>query len=231
MTADRLTAITVGVLFILATALPIVSVPIFGPLLTGPDYLANVAANAGIYTFAVALIVAMAGAVVAIAVAFYPVLKRTGRALAIGYVAARTIEGTLALVATAVWLGLLQWGRAFVLAGMPAESHFQSIGDLMFYAADTTFTLGTEIVFGVSAVILGYLLIRSRIVPLWLSGWGLIGGALLFVSGALNLNGISVPVWEAILTLPIAIQEMVLALWLIVRGFSAPAGAAVPSGD
>lgn len=231
MTADRLTAITVGVLFILATALPIVSLPIFGPLLTGPDYLANVAANSGTYVFAVFLILAMAGAVVAIAVAFYPVLKRTGEALAIGYVAARTIEGTLALIAAAVWLGLLNWGNAFVLAGMPADAHFQSIGDLMLYAADTTFLIGTEIVFGVSAVILGYLLIRSRIVPLWISVWGLIGGALLLVSGALNLNGISVPVWEAVLTLPIAVQEMVLALWLIIRGFAAPADTPAQTGD
>lgn len=230
MTPDRLTAITVGVLFILATALPIVSIPIFGPLLTGPDYLVNVAANAGTYVLALFLIFAMAGAIVAVAVAFYPVLRRTGEALAVGYVAARVIEGTLALVAAAVWLALLAWGNAFVLAGSAAGSHFQSVGDLMLYAADATFTLGTELVFGVSAVILNWLLIRSRIVPLWLSGWGLIGGALLFVSGALNLNGISVPVWEAVLTLPIAVQEMVFAVWLIVRGFAEPVETA-PTGD
>jgi hypothetical protein len=63
-------------------------------------------------------------------------------------------------------------------------------------------------------------LFQSQLVPRWLSLWGLIGAVLLLVAGTLALYGESpTSTISIVLTAPIGIQEMVLAGWLIVKGF------------
>jgi hypothetical protein len=61
-----------------------------------------------------------------------------------------------------------------------------------------------------------YLLYRSKLIPRWLSVWGLIGAALVLAVGVLGMFGHS----AMILWLPLAVNEMVLAVWLIVKGFN-----------
>lgn len=66
--------------------------------------------------------------------------------------------------------------------------------------------------------------VSIKFIPEWLSGWGIIGvilSLIVTVIGAFNLNFIS-GVVNTIFNAPIAIQEMVLALWLIVKGFNQP---------
>ena len=76
------------------------------------------------------------------------------------------------------------------------------------------------IVFSLTALILNYLLYQSELVPRWLSGWGLIGATLLLAAGLLEIFGINL---TDIINLPIALQEMVFAIWLIVKGFNSSA--------
>ena len=75
--------------------------------------------------------------------------------------------------------------------------------------------------FGLSALILYTLLYQSRLVPRWLSAWGFIGGVMVLTAGVLRLFGeSSTSPTSILLTVPIGINEMVLAVWLIVRGFN-----------
>jgi len=76
-------------------------------------------------------------------------------------------------------------------------------------------------------------LYRSRLVPRWLSGWGLVGATLVTVAGLLVMLDLAVPLGttQAILAIPIAVQEMVLAVWLIARGFNPAAIAVEPAGE
>jgi len=64
---------------------------------------------------------------------------------------------------------------------------------------------------------LNYLLYQSKLVPRWLSGWGFVGAALLWVYYLLQPFSIDL---IGILFIPIAVQEMIFALWLIVKGFN-----------
>lgn len=63
---------------------------------------------------------------------------------------------------------------------------------------------------------------QTRLVPRWLSGWGLLGAALAIAAGGLVLFGVIgyLSNVQVVMSLPIAVQEMVRALWLIVRGFT-----------
>jgi hypothetical protein len=84
--------------------------------------------------------------------------------------------------------------------------------------------IGTLIFLGLGGLCLNYLLYQSKLVPRWLSGWGLIGAALVLLYGLLSLFGLD----PGFLAAPIAVQEMVFALWLIVKGFT-PAAVASES--
>ena len=82
--------------------------------------------------------------------------------------------------------------------------------------------------FGVGALMYYYVFYRSRLVPRWLSGWGLVGGALMLVSTVSSgfTQDFGFTTVNTVLNIPIGLQEMVLAVWLIVKGFNPSALAA-----
>lgn len=225
MTRDKKSALIAGVFFILATVMGVLNAGMIGPLIGGDDYLIQMAQNAGLVNLSVLFNFIMAGAVVAIAVALYPILKRTNETLAIGYLSARIIEGTVLAITAIAWLALVPLGADYVSAGTPDGSHFQVLGDMLVSSSTAAFTLGAEIVFGISALILNYIFLRTRLVPAIISIWGLVGAALLLALGIMKVLGMPVETIEIAFTAPIALNEMVLAIWLIAKGVKVTAAA------
>ena len=223
-TSDKTTAKIIGTFFILATAMGILNTGMLGPLLASSDYLVGMSESSGLVMTSTFLNLIMAGAVVVIAVLIYPILKRTSETLAIGYLAARIIEGTVLAIGGIAWLGLASLGNEFVQAGTPDASHFQTLGDMLVTVSTSAFTLGSETVFGVTALILNYVFIKANLVPKWISIWGLIGGALLLTLGAMKTLGVPYSAVEIAFIAPIALNEMVLAVWLIAKGFNLTEG-------
>ena len=220
MNTHRKTAIIVGALFILATVASSLGIFIFSSILDAPDYLISVSANESQVIMAALFVLIDVVAVVGIAIMMYPILKKHNEALALGYVAARTIEGVLFTVYVVILLLLLTLSQEFVKAGTPEASYFQTGGTLLQAASDWALSLGLRLAFALSALILNYLLFNSKLVPRWLSGWGFVGATLVFALLLLEFFGINL---TEILDLPIALQEMVFALWLIVKGFNSSA--------
>ena len=159
-------------------------------------------------------------AVAGIAIVIYPILKKRNEALAIGYVGARIVESVLFIVNVITILTLLALSQEFVKAGAPDVSYFQTLGTVLLAAGDWAYLLGLGLAFALSALILNFVLYQSKLIPRWLSGWGLFGAALVFANYLLQSFSIN-PV--EILFLPIAVQEMIFAVWLIVKGFNSSA--------
>jgi hypothetical protein len=118
-------------------------------------------------------------AVVVIPVMLFPIFRKHGEALALGYLGSRIIESVVIIVGDISLLSLLTISREFVRAGAPDASQFQALGTLLLAASDWTFLLGPGIAFSLTALILNYILFESRLVPRFISAWGLIGAALL----------------------------------------------------
>ena len=93
------------------------------------------------------------------------------------------------------------------------------MAEVLFAAREWTYWFGPMAVFSVSALVLNWLLYRSRVVPTWISIWGFVGGLLLLASAIIEMFGQALGGWQAIFTAPIGINEMVLAVWLIIKGF------------
>lgn len=97
-------------------------------------------------------------------------------------------------------------------------SSFQTSGALIHALKDWTSIL-ENFPYGLGALILYYVLFQSELVPQWLSVWGLIGAILMLTMGLLRMFGYSV----IFLAIPIILNELVLAVWLIVIGFNSSA--------
>ena len=152
----------------------------------------------------------------------FPVIKRHNERLARGYVGARVFEGFFDVVVYGIApLLLLTLSLEFVEAGAPVDSYFQTAGALLLALRDWASIL-ENFPYGLGALILSFVLYRSVLVPRWLSVWGLVGAILVLAMGLLRLFGYPV----IFLAIPIILNELVLAIWLIVKGFNS---AAIPS--
>jgi len=217
---EKKTARIVGLLFITATVASSLGFAILDPILNAPDILVSVSANTTQVMIGVLLLLIDSAAVVGIAVLMFPILKKYSEALALGYAGFRVIEATVIIVASIILLSLLTLSQEYVQAAAPDASCFQTLGSLLLAVWDWALLLGIMIVFGLTALILNYLLYQSELIPRWLSGWGLIGAILLLAAGLLEIFDINL---TDLINLPIALQEMVFAIWLIVKGFNSSA--------
>lgn len=207
----------VGALFIIATVAYSFGVVLLDPILGGSDYLTNISANENILIIGAFLVLIDAVAVAGIAIVIYPVLKKHNEVLALGYVGARIAESVLFSVNVITTLTLLTLSQEFAKAGSLETSYYHTLGTVFIAAGNWAYLLGLGVAFAISSLILNFVLYQSKLIPRWLSAWGFAGAALVFTNFLLESFGIK-PV--EIIFIPIAIQEMVFAIWLIVKGFN-----------
>ena len=220
MDTNRKTAIIVGVLFIIGTVAGILCLPFLGSV-NAPDYLIKVAQNENQVMIGALLVLIMAFACAGIAIWLYPVLKKHNEALALGSVGFRIIEGVFDIVGVISLLLLLTLSQEFVKAGAPDSSYFQTLGTLLLGAHDSISNISL-IPFCLGALMYYYIFYQSKLIPRWLSGWGLLAIIMNLTSALLVLFALIGPfsTVQVVLSLPIFLQEMVLAVWLIVKGFN-----------
>lgn len=191
-----------AVLFVAATASTMASQMIVERL---PASATGLDAQQDLVALAVAFEIVNGLASAGIALALYPVLRHLSELMATGYLGLRILEGAVGVVAAA----------SLMLIAVPEP-------DTSAWAAahhDATFLL-VLIVFSCGTFCFYPLLFKYRLVPRLLSLWGMIGGLMLLIScflilfGRIETGGTT----DLVLSLPIWINEMVLAAWLFVRG-------------
>ena len=161
MDSSRKIAIAVGVLFIIATVAGVSQFP-FLRALNASDYLSSVSAHGSQVMTAVLLDLIMIGAVFAIPVVLFPILKKHSEGLARGYVVARIFEAAPLVVGVFSTIALLTLSQEFVAAGAPAAPHYPTLGALLLATSDWTLLIGGQVILSLSALILNYGLFRSR---------------------------------------------------------------------
>jgi hypothetical protein len=221
---DRAAARVAGILFMTATIAFSVSVVLLDPILGSEDYLSSVGANGFRVGAAMLLELVNHISVASIAVVLFPVLRRFSTRAAVGYVAARSIESVLFAVGTMHLVALAHLSRAYANAGAAPEAYYLTMGDALLagHEWDNAGLLFTA--FCVGALVLNWALLRTRLVPTWMSSWGLFGAVLLLAARVIIMSGLHLsPGTVLIMDAPIMLQEMVFAVWLIAKGFDADA--------
>jgi hypothetical protein len=221
MNSNRKTAIVVGVSFILGFAGVFMAVFV-KPILDDPNFLFKAAENKNLILMGALSMLIMAFACAGISIWLYPVLSKHNKYLALGAVGFRIIENVFQIVATLGLLSLLTLGQEALKADAPAVPAFQTVGVLLmavrFWASQAA-----GIAFGLGALMYYYVFYQSKLIPRWLSGWGLIAISLHLVAIFFAMFG-QIDAFSGspvlFLSAPIFFQELTLAVWLIVKGFN-----------
>jgi len=221
MNTYRAAAVATGALFIAATVADLISrVAFVQPILAAPLDLAKVEANQSQVLLGALFLFIGAAASAGIAIALYPVLRKHNEGLALGAVCFRLIEGGLYAGIVVCLLVLVSVSQESVKAGASAAAAYTVPGVLLTAARDALGEVAV-LAFGLGALMYYWVFYRTRLVPRWLSVWGLVAIGSVMVSSVLVMLGLTeaMSTTQVVLALPIFLQEMVLAVWLIARGF------------
>lgn len=216
------TARSVGFLFIIATIAGVLSVALLAPVLSDPDVLITFSENNYQVITGALLDLLGAAAFVSLAVMLFPILKIQNEKIGLGYVVARGAEAVPFIIANICLLSLLTLSWEYVKAETVDVLYFLPVSTGLLAAYDWAQLLGPRIFASLAALPFYYSLYRSKLVPRWISVWGLNGAPLYLASGLLGMFGLvdpSSPV-SVLLFIPAALLEMVLAVWLIGKGFN-----------
>ena len=219
----RRRAFTAGVLYLVTFLTSIPTLVLYGPLRDHADLVLGVGGTTSVRVGMV-LELALAAACVGTAVVLYPVLRHRDESAALGFVASRVVEAALILVGVVSLLSILRL-RDDVTGGPAADpDSLVTAGQALLAVYDGTFLLGQSLMPVFSALCLGSVLYRSRLVPRILPAVGLVGAPLLLASDIAVVLG-AVPqgtALAALAALPIASWELALGVWLIAKGFRTP---------
>ena len=216
----RKLAISAGILFIIYDIVDFSSFLFLGPV-SAPNYLVSVSENSGLVGTGALLLIIGGFCGGGIAISLYPVLKKFNAGLALGAVGFRVSEGVLRFVAVGGYLLLITLSQQFVQAGAPDSSYFQTLGALV-YAGNRWGNLLSLLPFCIGALLMYIIFYRAKLVPRWISGWGLVAAILGMLSVVLVLIGVIAPFGteQVLIAIPMLPQEIVLGAWLIVKGFN-----------
>ncbi len=222
----RKIAVVVGILFIIGTVSGILSGAVIQPLLAVPNYLQAIAAHETQWITGALLILVMGLPLAMVPVALFPILKQQNEVIAIGAIIFRgALEAIFYVLMVICFLLLLSVGRqATMNLGASQLAAFQDLGNLLRSASSWMEPL-SAIVFSIGSIMINLLLFQMKIIPRWLSGWGLIGSVLYFAAPFVCLlstqhPAVSLDTSLGFLIGPLAVEEMVFAVWLLVKGFN-----------
>ena len=217
----RKLAISAGILFIIYTSVDILSFLFLGPV-NSTNYLVSVSENASLVGAGAFLLLIGGACASGIAISLYPVLKKFNPVLALGAVGFRISEGVLRFVSMCVLLSIITLSQLYVKAGAPESSYFQTLGELLLAARGWVSHVGALLAFSIGCTLYYIIFYQTKLVPRWISVWGLVFGILGIVSCALVSTGLIAPfsTVQVVMLIPMLPQEIVLAGWLIVKGFN-----------
>jgi hypothetical protein len=217
----RAAATTAGILYIVGTLSGILSKAIaYFPVHNADDPLAYAAKHPDAVATGALLVLVMGLSLALVPVVLFPMLRRLDEVLATGYLIIRgAVEATTYVIVATAWLLLVPLADTMSAGPGTASGVGERLGSLVIDSDGASVIMSLVFCFG--GALFYVLLYRSRIVPRWIASWGLVAipfyaaAYLLALYGVVGISSSEVN----LLSLPLAVQEMVLAVWMIARGF------------
>lgn len=232
MNTYRRTAVTVGILFIIGTVSGILSGVVTAPIMSEATYPLNISASEPQWILGTLFILIMGLPLAMIPIFLYPIFKKHNEVLALGAVLFRGVLEAVCYTGMVISMFLLLTvSQLYEKTGAVDAANLQTLGTTLIATVNWD-NLILAIVFSVGALMIYTLFYQTRLIPRWLSGWGFVGAVLYFFAPFVTLfvsrnMVLSLDSEFGFLMIPLAIQEMVFAVWMIVRGFDSSAIAAL----
>jgi Domain of unknown function (DUF4386) len=216
-TALRRTAFAAGALYLITFLTSVPTLALYRPVLTHDDFVLGSGSTTSVLA-GTSLEVLLAVSCVGTAAVLFPVVRRRSETAAVGYLAARLIEAGLILVGVTSLLSIITLRQDH---GSAEPGSLVTAAQVLVAVYNRAFLLSQSLMPAFSALCLGSALYRSRLVPRAIPLLGLLGAPLLLASDAAILWGSYGPQspFAVLAALPVALWELALGLWLLLRGF------------
>ncbi|GBF19148.1 hypothetical protein C21_01313 [Arenibacter sp. NBRC 103722] len=219
MDVIRKKSISVGALLILSIVVGILSID---PVIDGMDNLESVSINSNAILIRAFMQFILGLIYASIPIILYTLLKKINSSLVIGFLVFRIISVGFIFIGWLSILLLLALSQEFVTSGSPELLYFKTLDNLLRSGRDLINHVAMPLILSVGNLMFYSILYQSKIIPKWLSLWGLIATILSSVLASLLLMFDVIGIINATyvsLAFPTALLEFVLATWLIVKGF------------
>ena len=220
MNTYRKTAVITGILFLAGYLGIFLGSAFYAPILDAPDYLNQMYPNKSNVIIGILIELINDVAVIGIPVMLFPILKKYSERLALGYFGFRLIESMVLIFSKTSLLSLITLSQEYIAVESPANSYFQTFGAVALAERDWASQLQV-VFFALSALIFYYALYQTKLLPRWLSVWGFIAVASLIAANVLPVPDLTQGFSPTqLLFMPIFLSEILVAIWLILKGFN-----------
>ena len=201
----------IGALFIAGFVVYGVGFGLTSSVIGAPDFLSTISAQQSTLVLGAFLMLLVAPVDVGKAILFYPIVEKHGKRTALAYLAAMIFEVVLLSLGALCLLMLVPLAQSAVEAGVA-----NALGSLLTETKTMAYQIG-QLSLGIGAFFLCWLLYRTRLIPQWLAGLGMIGYALHAAGAIAEIFGIPI---SLILLIPGGLFELAVAFWLLIKGFN-----------
>jgi hypothetical protein len=217
----KIASVITGIFFIVATVSAILGLKLYDPLLSAPNYLTSGYQNKSSIIGGATSELFTSCANIGTAVMLYPLLRRFNESIGIGYVCFRFLEVVFIIIGIVSMLSLLSLSTAFT-KGTITLNQAEGIGLTLKATYKWCFLLGPNFMLGINTSLYSYVLYKTELIPRSIAWLGLAGAILIFIVAFLQILGAVAPMSSVhvVMSIPIAVYEMVLAGYLIIKGYT-----------
>jgi len=207
-----------GLLIIIGMIAGIISI---APAVDSPKYLTEATANSNQVITGALFQFILFLTYIGFAILLYPLLKQYNGQLAVGFLSFRIVAGVILIIGTIVLLSILALSQEFVKTTSENISVFEAFGNMLKITRDYINHVFMVFALGLGNIMLYMLFLKGKLVPKWLPVWGILGTLLSIVASMLLLFKVVdvITPQYLILNIPIALFELTLGFWLILKGF------------
>lgn len=217
---DHFNAKVTGWLFIVAAISSIIGLKLYDPILTDNNFVLSASRNSSnIILGAISELILVATAT-GTGITLFPLLKRYRETIGLAYLSFRILEAVFISIGIISILTALSISEHYTNGTIPNRDDAQNLMTTFIYLHKWTFMLGPNFMLAINTFLYSYVFLRTKAVPIALSGLGIGASFLIMIAAIIELFGIieQISTWGILLALPIALYEMTLAVWLLVKG-------------
>ncbi len=209
-----------GWLFIAAAISSIIGLKLYDPILTDKNFVVSASQNSSNVIFGAISELVLLATATGTGIMLFPLLKRYRETIGLAYLSFRILEVVFISIGLVSILTALSISEHYTNGIIQNKDDAQNLMMTFIYLHKWTFMIGPNFMLAINTFLYSYVFLRTEAVPIALSRLGIGASFLIMTAAIIELFGIieQLSTWGILLALPIALYEMTLAIWLIVKG-------------